>query len=120
MVIPLPLVAALLPLIVRFLLLIACVPSSPMVPLTLKLMVSPYAAFARALTNEPGPLVLVFVTVMVLPKTGDAPASADKTSASPRKLFDRLFSSGISALSRQDPEVSGHIVVTQAGGKQVA
>ena len=39
---------------------------SPMVPVTAKVIVSPSLAIASALRSEPGPLSLVFVTVMIV------------------------------------------------------
>src|SRR6266496_5869938 len=47
---------------------------SPMVPVTAKVIVSPSFAMASAWRNEPGPLSLVLVTVMVAPCARSATA----------------------------------------------
>src|SRR6185369_1443833 len=62
-----------------------------MVPVTLKLMVSPEEADAIAARNEPGPLSLVFDTVTTLAAIGTLVSSATTANSKPDRNHPRNF-----------------------------
>jgi hypothetical protein len=66
------------PLIVTFVPIVSVL-ASVTVPVIPKLMVSPGLAVAIAFLREPGPLSLLVVTVMVLPKAGAAAKAVSNT-----------------------------------------
>ena len=64
---------------------------NPIVPVTAKIIVSPSFASASAWRNEPGPLSLVLVTVMVSAFAGIATAQSNATAVATDLIVERIL-----------------------------